>query len=100
MEVVLVAAVLILALGLIAGPLRRPPSTADARESPAHAELRSAKEAKYREIREAELDLRTGKLSDEDWRSLDSALRTEAVRLMRRLEALERRDGVDAGEPT
>ncbi len=39
--------------------------------SPERAELEAAKEAKYREIREAELDYRTGKLSREDWRALD-----------------------------
>ena len=31
------------------------------------AELEAARDAKYREIRDAELDLRTGKLSDEDY---------------------------------
>ena len=35
------------------------------------AELEAAKEAKYREIRDAELDHRTGKLSEADWRALD-----------------------------
>ena len=30
------------------------------------AELEAAREAKYREIRDAELDYRTGKLSDDD----------------------------------
>ena len=32
------------------------------------ADLEAAKEAKYREIRDAELDQRTGKLSEEDHR--------------------------------
>jgi len=34
-----------------------------------HAELEAAREAKYREIREAELDMRTGKLSEADWQA-------------------------------
>ena len=93
-------AVALLALALIAGPLRRPRSTADVRESPARAELQSAKEARLREIREAELDRRTGKLAEEDWESLDSALRADAVRIMRRLDALDRGAGVDGNAPT
>ena len=49
-------------------------------------ELQAAKEAKYREIRDAELDRRTGKLSEEDWRGLDAQLRAEAVEILRRLD--------------
>ena len=51
-------------------------------------ELEAAKEAKYREIRDAELDHRMGKLSDADWRALDGELRSEAVEILRRLDAL------------
>ncbi len=58
------------------------------------AELEAAKEAKYREIRDAELDYRTGKLSEQDWRELDGGLRGEAVVLLKRLD--EVRDRVDA----
>jgi hypothetical protein len=47
-----------------------------------------AKEGKYREIREAELDYRTGKLSSDDWHALDATLRREAIELLRRLDAL------------
>ena len=56
-------------------------------------ELEAAKEAKYREIRDAELDHRTGKLSDADYRRLDRELRAEAVELLRRLDELEGRGG-------
>ena len=52
------------------------------------ADLEAAKEAKYREIRDAELDHRTGKLSEEDWRALDRELRAEAMELLRRLDEL------------
>jgi len=37
-------------------------------------------------IREAELDMRTGKLSEADWRAQDRALRAEAVEILRRLD--------------
>jgi hypothetical protein len=40
------------------------------------------KEAKYREIRDAELDHAAGKLSDEDFALLDAELRREAVEIL------------------
>ena len=44
------------------------------------------KEAKYREIRDAELDHAAGKLSDEDYAILDAELRKEAVEILDRVE--------------
>ena len=89
MEVLLVLAVVGIAVFLIVGPLRdRRPDT-DPRSSPERAELEAAKEAKFREIRDAELDYRTGKLSRDDWRAMDAGLRAEAVELLRRLDALD-----------
>jgi hypothetical protein len=67
-------------------PLRRR-GEEDRREETRIAELQAAKEAKYREIRDAELDYRTGKLSEEDWQRLDTELRAEALELLRRLDA-------------
>ena len=52
-------------------------------------ELRAAKEAKYREIRDAELDHRMGKVSWEDWRAVDRDLRDEAIEILRELDRLE-----------
>ena len=46
------------------------------------AELEAAKEAKYREIRDAELDLQMGKLSREDHRAVDRELRAEAIDIL------------------
>lgn len=57
----------------------------------AQAELEAERETKYREIRDAELDLRTGKLSPEDYEAIDSGLRTEALEILDRLEDLEGR---------
>ena len=60
-------------------------------ESPSGSALRgdleAAREAKYREIRDAELDYRTGKLSREDYEAIDGALRAEAIEILNRLEA-------------
>jgi cytochrome c-type biogenesis protein CcmF len=49
-----------------------------------HTEIDALKEAKYREIRDAELDHAAGKLSDEDYALLDAELRTEAVEMLDR----------------
>jgi hypothetical protein len=54
-------------------------------------ELRAAKEAKYREIRDAELDREMGKLSREDWRAVDRDLRGEAIEILQELDRLEGR---------
>jgi cytochrome c-type biogenesis protein CcmF len=45
-------------------------------------EADARKEAKYREIRDAELDHAAGKLSDQDFAALDAELRREAVELL------------------
>jgi len=45
-------------------------------------EADALKEAKYREIRDAELDHAAGKLSDEDFAAIDAELRREAVEIL------------------
>jgi flagellar biosynthesis/type III secretory pathway M-ring protein FliF/YscJ len=59
------------------------------------AELEARKEAKYREIRDAEMDLRTGKLSEEDHRVLDRQLRAEAMAILKALDDA----GAEKAEP-
>jgi hypothetical protein len=54
------------------------------------SELEAAREAKYREIRDAELDYRTGKLSREDYGAIDGELRAEAIEILDRIEAEDR----------
>jgi hypothetical protein len=75
----------------ISAPLRRPRPPAE--EPVGVAELEAAREAKYRELRDAELDHRTGKLSDEDYAELDTALRAEAIEILRGIDraTIERR---------
>src|SRR5215212_12049077 len=87
MDLVLVLVVLALIVLLVSAPLRRRGS-AEGDEDAERAELEAARDAKYREIRDAELDHRTGKLSDADWRAQDRALRAEAVDILRRLDEL------------
>jgi hypothetical protein len=52
------------------------------------AELAAAREAKYQEIRDAELDYRTGKLSREDFEAVDATLRAEAIAILNRIAEL------------
>jgi hypothetical protein len=71
-------------------PAQAPPAPQGEPVSPfAREELEAAREAKYREIRDAELDYRTGKLSREDYEGIDGELRAEAIEILNRLEALE-----------
>jgi membrane protein implicated in regulation of membrane protease activity len=75
---------------ILVRPLRRR-GEEELREETRLAELRAAKEAKYREIRDAELDHQMGKLSREDWRAVDRDLRGEAIEILRQLDRLEGR---------
>jgi hypothetical protein len=92
MEVLLVLVVVVAAVLLIVAPLRmRSGGEPEVSPSGQRADLEAAKEAKYREIRDAELDYRTGKLAHEDWEQLDRALRADALALLRRLDELDAR---------
>jgi hypothetical protein len=93
-DVVALLAILIIlcaVVALVGAPLRR--SAADASGGSARddrlTELRARKEAKYREIRDAEMDLRTGKLSQEDHRLLERQLRAEAIEILKAVDECE-----------
>jgi flagellar biosynthesis/type III secretory pathway M-ring protein FliF/YscJ len=58
-------------------------------ESASREELEAAKEAKYREIRDAQLDLEMGKLTKDDHRAVDRELRAEAIEILKRLDELD-----------
>jgi hypothetical protein len=87
--VALVALAALIAVVLIR-PLRQG-DRAERQDDTRVEELRAAKEAKYREIRDAELDHRMGKVSREDWRAVDRGLRSEAIEILRELDRLEGR---------
>jgi hypothetical protein len=91
--ILVICIVLPLAAWLIAAPLLsgRADAVATAEEAE-RAELEAARDAKYAEIRDAELDFRTGKLSESDWRELDRRLRGEAVQVLHQLDELRGRD--------
>ena len=90
MEWAIAIVVLALLAAIVVGaPLRRGPQAAEDAEAIERETLEAARDAKYREIRELELDHRTGKLSDEDFRTLDRQLRAEAVAILRELDRLD-----------
>ena len=91
-----------LAIWFVGQPLRsKVAEQDDLRDEGRIADLEAARDAKYRQIRDLEMDYRTGKLSDEEWRSIDRELRGEAVEVLHELDQLvppEQRD-VAAPEP-
>ncbi len=66
----------------------------------ADRELEAQKEAKYREIRDAELDHAAGKLSDEDFAILDAELRREAVEILDSADGRRAEPAEQPAEPT
>lgn len=54
---------------------------------PLREELEIAKQAKYREIKDAEIDYCSGKLTEEEWRNTDRELRREAIAILARIDA-------------
>jgi len=90
-EIVLVLVLVAVAVLAVSAPLRRRTERVAA-DRAERAELEAARDAKYAEIRDAEMDYRTGKLSQPDWRAMDRQLRREAVELLHRLDELEEAD--------
>jgi hypothetical protein len=90
---------LVAVIAIVSAPLRSRPSVGRrlaVRRAGARlglhgdAALEAARDAKYRELREAELDYRTGKLSLADYEAIRRSLRSEALQILNRIEAAER----------
>lgn len=96
---ILAALCVVVLLGLtvvfVGGPLRRRAEEAPATVEGRIADLEAARDARYREIRELEIDHRTGKLDDADWRALDRELRAEAIEILRELDELRPPEATD-----
>src|SRR6476469_10023060 len=100
LAVLLVLVAIGVTVAIIATPLRAGRAEADESAYATQiADLEAAKAARYREIREAEMDYRTGKLSEPDWKAIDRELRAEPMEVLRRLDALGAEPGA-APEPT
>lgn len=104
MEILLLLVIVAVVAWFVTVPLRRSAREGEGAagppiEDPAIADLEARKEAKYREIRDAELDREQGKLSEADWRRQDAELRREAIEVLKQLDRArrepveERRDG-------
>ena len=85
----LVIVALALVVWLVGAPLRRGPQAAEDDDRLEREQLEAARDAKYREIRDLELDRATGKVAEEDFRAQDRELRGEAVAILRRLDELD-----------
>jgi hypothetical protein len=94
-EVLFGALLLAVVAAFVLAPLLRGDG-ADGAEDPRVADLEARKEAKYREIRDAELDHAAGKISDGDFERLDAELRGDAVGILDRLRELR---GEDTEQP-
>lgn len=88
-ELLLIALILLVVAVFVTAPLRRAGRRAEVGEDPRIAELEARKEAKYREIRDAEMDREAGKISEEEWRSIDRELRREAIVLLKELDRVK-----------
>jgi hypothetical protein len=82
----------IAAVGLaVLAPLRNPPDEHEDRTRDGRlADLELRKETKYGEIRDAEADFHAGKLSQDDYRELDRALRREAIAILEQIDRVNR----------
>lgn len=104
MEFLIFLAVLAAVVVFVTRPLWRAPSGAPETQSARAtsnelADLEAARDAKYREIRDAELDHRTGKLSHEDFEWIDRSLRAEALEILRELDRVRGAPTHAEGQP-
>ena len=87
MELLLAVAIVVLVAWFVTEPLRRRRSTQHEDSAVAElADLEARKEAKYRQIRDAEADHASGKLSDSDYERLDAELRAEAIEILKKID--------------
>jgi flagellar biosynthesis/type III secretory pathway M-ring protein FliF/YscJ len=102
-EIVVALVVVAIVVWFVSAPLRRSAgqtaAASERLEDPRIAELEARKEAKYREIKDAELDREQGKLSQADWSRQDAELRRDAIEILKELDRAraEAEDGHAAG---
>jgi hypothetical protein len=91
MSVVYAIILLVLVAVFVTSPFWRR-ETGSETESPVVANLEAAREAKYREIRDAETDLASGKLSEDDFERINAELKSDALEILESLEAAKSDD--------
>lgn len=62
-------------------------------------ELEDAKESKYREIKDAELEFKSGRMTEQQWNETDQELRREAMQILRAIDTLGAKRGAEAANP-
>lgn len=90
MEFVIAVLFALAVAAFVSVPLRREAVPATAGDSDISA-LEAAKEAKYREIRDLELDRAAGKIDDVEFAAANTELRAEAIAILEQTEAAEGR---------
>jgi hypothetical protein len=91
-ELLLAIVIVVLVAVFVTAPLRRRAGGDDHDPAEAElAELEARKQAKYRQIRDAEADRAAGKLTEEDFARLDRELRGEAIAILKRIDRLHER---------
>jgi flagellar biosynthesis/type III secretory pathway M-ring protein FliF/YscJ len=90
MELLLAIVLLALVAFFVSRPLLRPEQPDDDPREAERADLEARKEAKYRQIRDAEADRASGKLSEEDFGRINRELRAEAIEILKRIDRLDR----------
>jgi hypothetical protein len=96
MQIVLAVLLVTAVVLAVSMPLLR--GVDESRVDPVREELEIAKQAKYREIRDAEIDFRAGKLNEDEWRETDRELRREATAILARMDRGEK-PREPAGDP-
>jgi len=97
---VLIALVIVAAVAaFVSVPLRRRRGTDDDTSLETElADLEARKQAKYREIRDTELDHASGKLEDDDFARQDAELRADAIEILKRIDELGKRPAPETGD--
>ena len=105
MEVLIAIVIVAAVAAFVSVPLRRARGeheVEDAAHEAVVADLEARKQAKYREIRDTELDRAAGKLSEEEFERQDSELRAEAIAILKEIDAVSKsaaRDAVARRDP-
>ncbi|MBI2691079.1 MAG: hypothetical protein HYX29_03940 [Solirubrobacterales bacterium] len=86
LEVLLTVAMVTIVVSFLAWPILK---GVDERVVDAErAELEDAKQAKYREIKDAELDRKSGRMTEEQWLTTDRELRREAMQILAKIDTI------------
>jgi len=99
MEVLIAIVIVAAVAAFVSVPLRRARGeheVEDAAHEAVVADLEARKQAKYREIRDTELDRAAGKLSEEEFVRQDTELRAEAIAILKEIDAVSKRAARDA----